>query len=75
MKKTNFKSIRFDNSRLKRLRVEHDITKKALAKELGLSVPSIYRWETGKSIPSLIDIYKIAIFFNKRIEKFLIIDE
>ena len=41
----------FDEERFKAWRAERGLSRKALAKELGVSPGSIYQWESGKSQP------------------------
>ena len=50
--------------RLKELRLEHNLTTIQLAKELGVGDSSISRWENGLRVPSIDNLYNIAIFFG-----------
>jgi len=50
--------------RLKALRLEKQITITQLAKEIGVSKLSIFRWENGKSMPNILILLKLAKFFK-----------
>ncbi len=50
--------------RLKALRAEKNIGQNLPAKELGLSNASISYWETGKQLPTIEALYKLAVFFG-----------
>jgi len=45
--------------RLRRFRLEHGLSKRAVANRLGVSVPTIIRWEEGLSIPNDYNRHKI----------------
>ena len=55
---------RLFGERLKQLRTEKNIGQNQLAKELGLSNASISYWETGKQLPTIEAVYKIAVYFD-----------
>ena len=50
--------------RLKELREEHGLSKRALAKELRTTEDSIYSWEKGRSEPSLEVLCQICCYFH-----------
>ena len=50
--------------RLKELRIERQISKLQLAKEIGYSDAAISRWESEKRIPNIEELAKIAKFFD-----------
>lgn len=50
--------------RLKELRLEHNLTTIQLAKELGVGDSSISRWEKGLRVPSIDNLYNIAVYFG-----------
>lgn len=50
--------------RLKLLRTEKNIGQNRLAAELSLSNASISYWETGKQLPTIEAVYKIAVYFG-----------
>lgn len=50
--------------RLKELREEKGLTKKALATALNTTADSIYSWEKGRSEPSLEVICQICCYFH-----------
>jgi transcriptional regulator with XRE-family HTH domain len=45
--------------RLRRFRLERGLSKRALASRLGVSVPTILRWEQGLSVPNDYNLHKI----------------
>ena len=50
--------------RLKQLRTDKNIGQNLLAKKLGFSNASISYWETGKQLPSIEVVYKLAVYFQ-----------
>ena len=50
--------------RLKDLRNEKGLSLKQLAKELDISDAAISRWENQLRVPNIIELKKIAEFFN-----------
>ena len=50
--------------RLKSLREEKNLSLKQLAKELNVSDVAIGRWEKMLRVPNIIELKKIAQFFN-----------
>ena len=50
--------------RLKDLRVERGLASTTLAKELGVRDTTILRWEKGIMIPTIIYLYRIAVYFG-----------
>lgn len=45
--------------RLRRFRLENGWSKRATAERLGVSIPSIMRWEAGVAVPNDYNRYKI----------------
>ena len=50
--------------RLRGFRLENGWSKRAVAKRLGVSIPSIMRWEEGVSVPNDYNRYKIDRFLD-----------
>lgn len=50
--------------RLKVLRVLHGLTLMELGGEIGVSYANISRWESGKCLPGLEQVVKLAQFYN-----------
>ncbi len=50
--------------RLKALRTENEVGQNRLAQDLQLSNASISYWETGKQLPSIEALYKLAVYFD-----------
>lgn len=51
-----------------RLRIAHGLTQAQLAEMVGTRQPSIARIESGKSLPSLLFLERIAKVLNARVE-------
>ncbi|HEC63631.1 MAG TPA: XRE family transcriptional regulator [Candidatus Acetothermia bacterium] len=45
--------------RLRQFRLQEGLSKRALASQLGVSVPTILRWEKGLSAPNDYNLHKI----------------
>ena len=56
---------------LKLLRLIGFLTQAELARLVGCSIATVSNWETGKAIPSAINIQKLAEVFNEPPEKIL----
>ena len=50
--------------RLEALRIEHELNKEQLAREIGVSAVAIGRWEKCQRIPNLENLRNLCIFFN-----------
>lgn len=50
--------------RFKELRKEHNLTAKELGAALKVSDSTIIRWENGLRVPSIDNLYNIAVFFK-----------
>lgn len=53
---------------LKRLRALNKISLDKLAEKIGLSNPSMNKYESGYNLPSIFNAYKIAYYFDTTIE-------
>ena len=51
-----------------RLRIAHGLTQAQLAEMVGTHQPSIARIESGKSLPSLLFLERVASVLNARVE-------
>lgn len=51
-------------SRLRNILEQRSITQSALAEAIGVSRQSIGQWKDGKTVPDILDLRKIAIFFG-----------
>ncbi|MCX4363769.1 MAG: helix-turn-helix transcriptional regulator [Clostridia bacterium] len=51
--------------RLTELLKTNNISKRKLAKEIGVSAMSVSDWSTGKVQPTADNIYMVAVFFNE----------
>ena len=52
-------------------RKERRLTQEQFAEALGVTVGSVYKWETGQSIPELGTMVEIADFFDTSIDALL----
>jgi len=53
-------------TRLKQFRLTHGWSKRRTAEELGVSIPSIIRWEEGQSEPNDYNRFKIERLISAR---------
>ena len=60
------KSARAIGKRLRALRAERGMTARELAEEIGVSFPTIYRWESGDRIPDGFNMGKLMNVFGVR---------
>jgi len=51
-------------SRFKKLRADSGLSAEQLGKAIGVSNNAIIKWEHGKAIPGIDNLYKIAKYFN-----------
>jgi putative transcriptional regulator len=61
-------------NRIKVYRAMHDVTQETLAHDLGVTRQTILAIEKGKYDPSLHLAYKIAKYFNVKIDEVFILD-
>lgn len=54
---------------IKFLRIRKGLTQVELAKEVGVSFPTVSSWETGKSIPSPRHLKKLATVLDCSVEQ------
>jgi putative transcriptional regulator len=64
--KNHLKRFRFDNG---------DISQETLANEVGVTRQTIHSIEKGKFIPSTLLAFKIARFFNCKVEDIFYLDD
>ncbi len=50
--------------RLKELRLDKELTIAKLGKAIGVSDAAINRWEKNLRVPSIDQLYKLAVYFN-----------
>ena len=60
----------FNNKLLYKYRLEKNMTQSELGNELGISVQTIISYESGKSVPKVKCLIRIADFFDKDIRCF-----
>lgn len=51
-------------TRLRELLEEREITQPVLAEAIGVSRQSVGQWKNGKTVPDILDLWKIAHFFD-----------
>lgn len=49
------------------LRKQKKISQLQLAKEVGVSVRTLYKWETGLEFPSIDKVYKISLILDTKV--------
>lgn len=58
----------FKNNKIAEIRKAKKLTQRQLAKKLGTSQPNLSRWEKGLVIPSVVECWRIADFFDVSID-------
>ena len=58
-------------NRVKELRTAAGMTQKALADQLGVTVPTVSKWELGQSTPELETLLELADFFDLSVDALL----
>ena len=56
-------------NRVKELRTAAGMTQKALADQLGVTVPTVSKWELGQRTPELERVFRITLIFGVPIEE------
>lgn len=59
------------SSNISRLRHEKNITQEQLADFIGITKASVSKWETGQSLPDVLLLPKLAVFFDVTIDELL----
>lgn len=58
-------------NRVKELRTAAGMTQKALADQLGVTVPTVSKWELGQRTPELERVFRMTLIFGVPIEEIL----
>lgn len=56
-------------NRVKELRTAAGMTQKALADQLGVTVPTVSKWELGQRTPELEKVFRLSLIFNVPIDQ------
>lgn len=56
-------------NRIKDLRTAAGMTQKALADQLGVTVPTVSKWELGQRTPELERVFRMTLIFGVPIEE------
>lgn len=56
-------------NRVKELRTAAGMTQKALADQLGVTVPTVSKWERGQRTPELERVFRMTMIFGVPIEE------
>lgn len=56
-------------NRVRELRVAAGMTQKALADQLGVTVPTVSKWELGQGTPELERVFRMTLIFGVPIEE------
>ena len=65
---TNIMDVNFKSNRIAELRKEQNLSQRTLAQEIGTSQANLSRWEQGLNIPSILECWKLAVYFNVTID-------
>lgn len=56
-------------NRVKELRTAAGMTQKALADQLGVTVPTVSKWELGQRTPEMERVFRMTLIFGVPIEE------
>lgn len=56
-------------NRVKELRTAAGMTQKALADQMGVTVPTVSKWELGQRTPELERVFRMTLIFGVPIEE------
>jgi len=56
-------------NRIKELRTAAGMTQKSLADQLGVTVPTVSKWELGQRTPELERVFRMTLIFGVPIEE------
>lgn len=56
-------------NRVKELRTAAGMTQKALADQLGVTVPTVSKWELGQRTPELERVFRMTLIFGVSIDE------
>ena len=59
-------------SKIAELRQKHNLTQKEFAEKLSLSAKMVSKWETGRSLPNISYMPKIATIFAMTIDELML---
>lgn len=65
-------NLQFDCKLLQKLRIRMGLTQQELANRFGFNLNTLIKWENGYSKPRLFEMYRLARFFGKSMEDFII---
>ena len=57
--------------KIEKYRKERDLTRNELAELVGVTMPTIYRWENGDRLPDIVMLMKIARVLGVKYDKFM----
>lgn len=58
-------------ARIRGAREDSRLTNEALAREVGTTLRTIYRWQEGKTLPKYEDLARLAVVLRKPVSYFL----
>jgi transcriptional regulator with XRE-family HTH domain len=62
------KEIGFESNRIRELRIELGFSQRQLAAKTGINQANISRWESGDTVPNVLDCWKLALLFDISID-------
>ncbi len=57
--------------KIEKFRKERDLTRNELAELVGVTMPTVYRWENGDRLPDIVTLMKIARILGIKYDKFM----
>lgn len=65
--------IKATGERIKKLRTEHKLTVEEISAYMGFeSVQAVYKWQSGKSLPTVDNLFALSRLFGVPIENILV---
>lgn len=58
----------FNNNKIKELRTEKGLSQRELARATQIKQANISRWEVGIVVPNILDVWKLADYFDVSID-------
>lgn len=56
-------------TKVRELRTAAGMTQQALAEQLGVTVPTVSKWELGQRTPELEKVFRLSLIFNVPIDQ------
>ena len=58
-------------NRVRELRTAAGMTQQALAEQVGVTVPTVSKWELGQRMPELEKVFRLSLIFNVPLDQII----